>query len=70
MPIKYIKDGFKPEEENIRTLLSIRRFRYVRTAIISPGYPISFPDNYWVGVKKLNLPIYKEYTNGRYFPPI
>lgn len=54
----------------MKILLAIRRFRYTRVAVLSPGYPIRLPNNYWRGVKKLILPNFHEYIAGNYFPPI
>ena len=51
-------------------MLSLRKFRYTRTAVISPGYTVDFPKKYWGGVDWFDLPQYREYLSGNYWPPI
>ena len=56
MPLNYIHDRPKEAEEQIKALLAVRRFRYTRIAVLSPGCPVIFPDNYWAGAKRLEIP--------------
>ena len=62
--------GPTKEEEQMKILLAVRRFRYTRVPVITPGYPVSFPSNYWLGTEYLTLPEYDQYVSGNYMPPI
>jgi len=60
-----------PQEQHIRQLLALIRFRYTRVAVKSPGYEeLSYRFEYWKGVPKIEMPNFYKYTQGNYFPPI
>ena len=70
LPKNYMRQKTAKQEDAIISLLAIRRFRYNRIPIISPGYTVTFPANYQKEAAWLDLPHYQHYISGRYMPPI
>lgn len=54
----------------IKVLLALRRFRYVRSATLAVGLEVSFPEGYYLGLNQTKLHDYNHYLTGKYMPPV
>jgi len=71
MPQDFFKKNTPNQaEEQIRALLAIRGFRYVRGAVLAVGLQTSFPDGFLKEMHQLLIMDYNDYLTGKYWSPI
>lgn len=61
MPESYMHTSMTDHEQQIKILLSIRRFKYTRLPIMTPGYKLSFPQDYWRTAPLLQIKNFSRY---------